>query len=314
MEVSSHGLHQGRVNGVRFTGAVFTNISRDHLDYHGTMDDYVQAKALLLQSPDLQFAVINLDDAYSEQLIAVLPAKVQLWGISRQGKYAPFGETLHASASEHSHTGLRFTVRWREQTQVLSSPLYGDFNVDNVLSVLAVLLALGMNLDTAQKRIAQLKAVTGRMERFGSDAQPLVFVDYAHTPDALEKVLSSVRPHCRGQLSVVFGCGGNRDAGKRPLMGAIAQRLADKVIITDDNPRDENSADIMQAILAGCPQKEKIQLIANRASAINSAIQQANAQDCIVIAGKGHEDYQEVKGIKSHFSDAEHVITALAKI
>lgn len=312
MEVSSHGLHQGRVNGVNFKGAVFTNISRDHLDYHQTMDDYVQAKSLLLQSPNLEFAVLNLDDDYNQQLISTLPSGVKLWGVSRQAKTAPFGETLNASHSQHSDQGLGFTVSWRGQQQSFQSPLYGDFNIDNVLSVLAVLLALGMDLSQAAQKIASLKPVQGRMERFGGEGLPLVFVDYAHTPDALEKVLSSVRPHCTGQLCVVFGCGGNRDTGKRALMGKIAQQLADKVIITDDNPRYEHSSDIMQAIVSGCDYPEKCQLIANREHAIQSALQQASVQDCIVIAGKGHENYQEINGVQTPFSDAAVVTQHLA--
>lgn len=313
MEVSSHGLHQGRVNGVRFKGAVVTNISRDHLDYHGTMEDYVQAKSLLLQSPELDFAVLNLDDAYSELLIAALPPSVTLWGVSRQGKTAPCGETLNASNSVHSSNGLAFTLHWRGQHSIMQSPLYGDFNIDNLLSVLAVLLALGMSLHAAQQQLALLKPVRGRMERFGGDKQALVFVDYAHTPDALEKVLNSVRPHCAGRLWLVFGCGGNRDAGKRSLMGAIAERLADNVIITDDNPRFEHSADIMKAIVAGCQNANQCQLITPREHAIQTAIRQAQHQDCIVIAGKGHEDYQDINGVQLAFSDSAVVIAALAE-
>ena len=312
MEVSSHGLHQGRVNGVQFTGAVVTNISRDHLDYHLTMNAYVQAKTLLLKMPQLGFAVINLDDSYSEQLLNALPAKVALWGVSRHARHAPRGETLIASNSSHDEAGLAFTVHWRGAWQRLHCPLYGDFNIDNVLTVLAVLLALGMNLTQATDKLSHLKPVQGRMERFGGQGKPLVFVDYAHTPDALEKVLTSVRPHCKGQLWLVFGCGGNRDTGKRPLMGAVAQRLADRVIITDDNPRDENSAAIMQAIMQGCVQAEPLELIADRAHAINAAVRRAHPLDCIIIAGKGHENYQESAGMQTPFSDKEQVLAALA--
>jgi UDP-N-acetylmuramoyl-L-alanyl-D-glutamate--2,6-diaminopimelate ligase len=311
MEVSSHGLHQGRVNGVRFKGAVFTNISRDHLDYHGDMSDYINAKCLLLQSPNLEFAVINLDDAYSQHIIAQLPASVVLWGVSRQGKTAPFGETLNANHCQHSNDGLHFELSWREHRYSIQSPLYGDFNIDNLLCVLAVLLALEISPEQAQTKLAQLNAVQGRMERFGGGQQPLIFIDYAHTPDALEKVLSSLRAHCAGRLWVVFGCGGNRDTGKRPLMGAIAERLADKVIITDDNPRDESSLDIMNAIIAGLVNPENVQLIANRKLAIESAIRQANSDDCLVIAGKGHEDYQEINAIRTPFSDSAVVIAEL---
>lgn len=312
MEVSSHGLEQGRVNGVTFKGAVFTNISRDHLDYHGTMDAYLQAKLALLDMPGLGFVVVNLDDAACDRIIAAAPKTAVVWGISASGKDSPFGgESLVARHIMHNPDGIGFEVCWRARQQQVTVPLYGDFNIENVLVVLAVMLAMGVGFAPAVKRLAQIKPVAGRMEQFGGvDGQPLVFVDYAHTPDALEKVLSSVRKHCQQALWVVFGCGGNRDTGKRPLMGAGAEQWADHVIITDDNPRFENSGAIINDILAGC-RTNKAEVIQDRARAIQSAIARAAKNDCIVIAGKGHEDYQEIAGVKLPFSDRDRVIEAL---
>ncbi|MDD1611487.1 MAG: UDP-N-acetylmuramoyl-L-alanyl-D-glutamate--2,6-diaminopimelate ligase [Methylococcaceae bacterium] len=288
MEVSSHGLEQGRVNGTHFKGAVFTNISRDHLDYHGSMESYLQAKLALLQTPNLAFVVVNLDDAYCEQIMAAIPATVMTWGITCLS-------TCNNKANEH----------------LMAENIVNNTTGINVLCVLAVLLALGISLTDATKKLAQLKPVAGRMERFGGDTQPLVFVDYAHTPDALDKVLSSARKHCQQALWVVFGCGGNRDTGKRALMGACAERWADYMIVTDDNPRFENSTDIVNAILSGCKNTHKIEVLQNREQAIHSAISRAAAGDCIVIAGKGHEDYQEINGTTIPFSDRACVLAAL---
>jgi UDP-N-acetylmuramoyl-L-alanyl-D-glutamate--2,6-diaminopimelate ligase len=222
MEVSSHGLEQGRVNGVMFTGAVFTNISRDHLDYHGTMDAYVEAKLALLTKPGLAFAVVNLDDAYSGQIVAACPEQVPLWLFSGKGETSGLGECVSAKNMAHKSDGIDFDVCWRNSVARVHVPLYGDFNVENVMAVLTVMLAMGMPLQTIVGKLAGLKPVIGRMERFVTENGPMVFVDYAHTPDALDKVLSSLRKHCGHDLWVVFGCGGNRDKGKRPQMGRIA--------------------------------------------------------------------------------------------
>lgn len=311
MEVSSHGLHQGRVNGIRFTGAVFTNISRDHLDYHADMDAYVQAKLQLLVKPGLAFAVVNLDDGYGGTVCNAVPPGVAIWGISRKGLVAG-GETLHASLLGHQPAGLEVVFSWRRQEQAVTLPLYGDFNIENALAVLAVLLALGGAFTESVQKLASLVAVPGRMERFGGVPQPLVFVDYAHTPDALEKVLASVRPHCQGKLWAVFGCGGNRDAGKRPLMREVAERSADCVVVTDDNPRFEGSLPIINGIMAGC-RSTKVQVIADRQEAIEDVIARAEANDCVVIAGKGHENYQEIDGKKIPFRDQWVVADALTK-
>ncbi|MDZ4219507.1 MAG: UDP-N-acetylmuramoyl-L-alanyl-D-glutamate--2,6-diaminopimelate ligase [Methylobacter sp.] len=312
MEVSSHGLAQGRVNAVAFTGAVFTNISRDHLDYHVTMEAYLQAKLALLKMPDLVFAVVNLDDDYSAQIIAAVPESVRLWQFSVKGKSAASGECVSAANIAHKANGMAFDVSWKGEVQRVHVPLYGDFNIENVLAVLTVMLAMGISLAEAVERLVNLQPVDGRMERFGSEGEPLIFVDYAHSPDALDKVLSSLRKHCAQALWVVFGCGGNRDTGKRALMGKIAEQWADHVVITDDNPRYENGLDIVNDILAGCG-RAKIEVIQNREQAIQKVVASAAKNDCIVIAGKGHEQYQDIKGVKLPFSDRQVVIDALRK-
>ncbi|MDP1667228.1 MAG: UDP-N-acetylmuramoyl-L-alanyl-D-glutamate--2,6-diaminopimelate ligase [Methylobacter sp.] len=329
MEVSSHGLEQGRVNGVVFKGAVFTNISRDHLDYHGTMGAYVQAKLELLKKPGLAFAVVNMDDAYSEQIIAAVPESVKLWRFSAKGKTLDSGECISAEKILHKADGIEFDARYKGQIQRVKLPLYGDFNVENVLAVLTVMLAMGISLNETAKKLAGIKPVIGRMERFGAEADPLIFVDYAHTPDALDKVLSSLRKHCKQALWVVFGCGGNRDAGKRSQMGKIAEQWADHVVITDDNPRYENGLDIVNDILTGCSstardggsvangrepvRPAKVEVIQNREQAIQKVVVSAAKNDCIVIAGKGHEQYQESNGMCVPFSDRQVVIDALRR-
>ncbi len=309
MEVSSHGLQQGRVNGVEFTGAVFTNLSRDHLDYHGTMEDYLRAKLGLFTMPGLRFAVVNLDDANSETVLQAVDPTVKCWGFSTSGWRADHVECVVASNVEHHGNGIGFDVHWRNQVLHAETPIAGAFNLQNVLTVLCVLLAMDTPFEAAVAKLACLKPVNGRMEKFGGDGKPLVFVDYAHTPDALEKVLQSAS--CSGRLWAVFGCGGDRDKGKRPQMGRIAETCADQVIITDDNPRGEASEAIINDILAGCI-SDKIRVISDRKTAISSAIQLAAANDCVVVAGKGHENYQEIAGVKLPFSDQDVVREALA--
>ena len=315
MEVSSHGLVQGRVNAVNFIGAVFTNISRDHLDYHGSMEAYLEAKLLLLTKPGLRFVVVNLDDDYSEQVIKAVPKGVLIWGVTAKGSKVSEVETLNISEILHKSAGLEFEVSFRGQSYGVEVPIYGDFNVENISIVLAVMLALGIDIVTAIKKIQGLHPVIGRMEHWGGNDQPLIFVDYAHTPDALKKVLLSLRKHCQYALWVVFGCGGNRDKGKRSEMGQIAQELADYVIVTDDNPRFEDSSMIVTDILQGCNSLSRlnkvVEVIQNREQAIKTAINKATQFDCILIAGKGHEDYQEIEGLRIPFSDSQVVKQAL---
>jgi UDP-N-acetylmuramoyl-L-alanyl-D-glutamate--2,6-diaminopimelate ligase len=308
MEVSSHGLDQGRVNAVEFSGAVFTNLSRDHLDYHGGMQEYFQAKLALFTNPALKFAVVNLDDPNGSGVLQALTDKVQCWTFSRKGLVTKQAESIVAENIRYETSGIAFEVVWRNYRVSARTPLVGTFNLENVLAVLCVLIAMNTSLTDAIARLAALHAIAGRLEKFGGNDKPTVFVDYAHSPDALEKALQAVKGN--GRLSVVFGCGGDRDKGKRQEMGRIAEALADQVFITDDNPRSEASAEIINDILTGC-RNRNITVLNDRKLAIKTAIQQAAKQDCVLIAGKGHENYQEIKGVKFPFSDQDVVKQAL---
>ncbi len=313
MEVSSHGLDQGRVAGVAFDVAVLTNLSRDHLDYHGDMAAYGEAKARLFQVPGLRHVVINGDDAFGRQLSARLAGSVERL-LYRLDQGAPVDvegvELIDGRLLACNRHGLQLQVAtpWGEGR--FSSPLLGRFNASNLLAVLAVLLIRGVAFDDALARLSRLRTVAGRMESFGSEQQPMVVVDYAHTPDALSHALSALRDHCRGRLWVVFGCGGERDAGKRPLMGEVAARLADHVVLTDDNPRYENPDQIISDITAGISGVD-LAVIRNRADAIAFVIRNAAVDDVVLIAGKGHEAYQQVAAEQRPFSDREQVVQLL---
>ncbi|WP_296640031.1 UDP-N-acetylmuramoyl-L-alanyl-D-glutamate--2,6-diaminopimelate ligase [Thiobacillus sp. 65-1402] len=295
MEVSSHGLAQGRINGTRFNVAVLTNLSRDHLDYHGDMGSYADAKARLFNWPGLQWAVLNVDDAFGRQLESeTRPSRVAGYGFQRG---AVVGEKLHLSQS-----GLHLRVHTDWGDAELDVPLLGRFNAANLLAALAALLVSEVKLDDACRALAHIAPPPGRMQAFGGNAHPLVVVDYAHTPDALEKVLATLREIVGGgRVICVFGCGGNRDKGKRPLMGQAATRGADEVWITSDNPRNEDPRHIIDDILAGTSGKPHVE--ADRARAIFEAIGGAHQGDVVLIAGKGHEDYQETGGERLPFSD-----------
>ncbi len=306
MEVSSHGLQQGRVNEVSFKGAVFTNLSRDHLDYHGSMEDYLQAKLILFKQPELQFVVVNADDVNSEMFLAVTHEKVKRWTFSTTGNESRLlgntaTENVIADDITYSLNGIKFVACWRNERVWVQTRIVGDFNLENILAVMTVMLAQGYSLNEVAIKVSELVPISGRMERFGGNGKPVVFIDYAHTPDALEKVLQGLRRYCQHDLRVVFGCGGNRDKGKRAQMGAIAENFADQVIITNDNPRLESPIQIINDIVAGCT--NEIEIIQNRELAIQTAIRNADNNDCVVIAGKGHEEYQEVNGVRQAFSD-----------
>jgi UDP-N-acetylmuramoyl-L-alanyl-D-glutamate--2,6-diaminopimelate ligase len=314
MEVSSHGLAQGRVNAVQFSGAVFTNFSRDHLDYHGSMDAYMQAKLALFERDQLHFAVVNLDDNASCQVLEAIPHNVPVIGTSLINASHLRGETVSAQNVRFSWSGIDGDISWGGDVHPFHVPLIGQFNLENLLSVLGAMIGLGYSLQECVSRLALLKNVRGRMERFGgSEDKPLVIVDYAHTPDALEKILRTLRAQTLGKLGIVFGCGGNRDQGKRSQMGEIAEKLADWTILTDDNPRFEPSGAIIEDILQGFHNKN-VEVIHDRASAIAHAIGRATVQDCIVIAGKGHENYQEIQGQKVFFDDAAWVCQIMAQL
>ena len=303
MEVSSHALDQARVGGVAFDIAVFTNLTRDHLDYHGDMDAYGAAKAKLFEVPDLKAAVINQDDRFGQTLISRAHVPVMSFGLK--------GGDVHLRRLTPSIHGLSMTVVTPAGEVELQSPLLGRFNAANLLAVLAVLLVLEMPLAEAAARLAKAQPVAGRMERFGGgDKQPLVVVDYAHTPDALEKVLQALREHTSGKLLCVFGCGGDRDRGKRPQMGRIAEELADGVIITNDNPRHEDPAVIINEIVAGMQGTPRA--IPDRTQAIRTALAAARCGDIVLVAGKGHEDYQEIGDQRFDYSD-RNTVRALLK-
>jgi UDP-N-acetylmuramoyl-L-alanyl-D-glutamate--2,6-diaminopimelate ligase len=374
MEVSSIGLDQGRADGMQFDVALFTNLTRDHLDYHGTMQAYEAAKQLLFDVPTLTCAVLNLDDAAGERLRAhlqrtrpalrVIGTRVAAGGEEQAavrgahgaapsarldaGHSAPNGAT-HSAAHNAAHnavptsalgashaatsgavprgsleelrahnvrataTGMAFTLAFGVESIDVAVPLVGQFNVANLLGVVGVALACGIDFKQACALLPKLVPPPGRMQFVGGTAAPLAVIDYAHTPDALAQALAALRPvaHARnGALWAVFGAGGDRDPGKRALMGAEAARAADRVVITSDNPRSENPAAIVAAIATAAPGAQQV---VDRAQAIHAALMQARDADVVLIAGKGHEDYQEVHGVKRHFSDVEQAAAALAE-
>jgi UDP-N-acetylmuramoyl-L-alanyl-D-glutamate--2,6-diaminopimelate ligase len=326
MEVSSHGLVQHRLSGIKFDVALFTNLTRDHLDYHGTMRSYRAAKAKLFNWPSLKSAVLNLDDKFGAQLATKIPRRnlhVIGYGFD-SGNVASYrklprvqGANLHVGTS-----GLSFDISTPWGTASLESRLIGRFNAANLLAALAALLASDVKMQDAVNALQRVKAVPGRAERYGGGRRPLVVIDYAHTPDALEKILralSELITHSKHRdknlnprLICVFGCGGNRDRGKRPIMGEIATRIADSVIITNDNPRGENAQAIIADILEGA--ESECDIVPDRARAIKQAISIARRGDIVLIAGKGHERYQEICGVKHPFSDAEKVRAALRSV
>lgn len=337
MEVSSHALDQQRIAGLRIDTAVFTNLTHDHLDYHGTLDAYGAAKARLFARPELKHAVINVDDAFGREL-AIYTATANspspaLRGKVRDGGPIPaltiygksdaalafYEEMVGARAPDYvlatqvnaGSRGLEIDVDTSAGTAKLHSRFVGDFNVDNLLAVLGVLLGWDVPIEKAIRALEQCIAPPGRMETFTASGRPLAIVDYAHTPDALEKALSAARRHCAGKLLCVFGCGGDRDAAKRPLMAAIAERLADEVIVTDDNPRTEDGDAIVAQIVAGLAHPERVVIERDRAKAIQRAIRGAAAGDVVLVAGKGHEDYQIVGLEKRYFSDRDVAHAAL---
>jgi UDP-N-acetylmuramoyl-L-alanyl-D-glutamate--2,6-diaminopimelate ligase len=308
MEVSSHGLDQGRANGIAFDCALFTNLTHDHLDYHGTMAAYGAAKARLFDTPGLQAAVLNLDDAFGVQLAERLTMRgLRCIGYSLSG--APSGEFVSIARLEGQKAEIAST--WGTATVTL--PVVGRFNVANALGVLGCLIAKGVPFAEGAALLERLPAVAGRMQAIGD--RPLVIVDYAHTPDALDKVLAALEPVTRargGRLVAVFGAGGDRDAAKRPQMGLAVSRRADRVLITSDNPRSEDPAAIIDAIRGGIKGGD-CAIVPDRAKAIEAAVAGAAEADVILIAGKGHENYQEIAGRKLPFSDAEVARAALGR-
>ncbi len=307
MEVSSHSLDQGRVKNIPFFIGVFTNLTHDHLDYHETMESYGAAKKILFDSPLTEYAVINSDDPFGQTLITSFANKKNIIAYGMQktkiANSIPFvrAENIQLEHEIRAHV----VTPWGEGE--LQAPLMGQFNLSNVLAVIAVLGLLKIPLSTILHCVAKLTPVPGRMQVVGGQEQPLVVVDHSHKPDSLEKVLLALRPHCKGQLYCVFGCGGDRDRAKRPLMAAIAERYADHVIVTDDNPRTENPEEIVADILRGFTNPTKIIVQHDRSQAIACSIQYAKPGDCVLIAGKGAEAYQQIGDLKIPFSDVEKV-------
>jgi UDP-N-acetylmuramoyl-L-alanyl-D-glutamate--2,6-diaminopimelate ligase len=318
MEASSHGLDQGRVNGIAFHTAIFTNLSRDHLDYHEDMAAYGAAKARLFQTPGLHTAIINSDDPFGRSLLAGLPVAVKAVAYSldplpaAKRKERPTAWTVHGHLVSASAQGLKMRVETPLGQGECFAPLFGRLQASNLLAVIAALLVQGVPLEEALASLGGLRSPAGRMQRFGgSPGQPLVIVDYAHSPEALAAVLKALREQCPGSLWCVFGCGGERDRGKRPLMGAIAAGGADVVVVTDDNPRSEDGQQIIDDILAGIRCQDRVYVERDRSLAVRRAIEAAQAGDMVLIAGKGHETYQETGGIRKPYSDASAVQAVL---
>ncbi len=304
MEVSSHALDQGRVAGVAFDVAVLTNLSRDHLDYHGDMASYAHAKAKLFGWPGLKAAVLNQDDEFGQHLLQDLRG-----GSARTLSYGIEAGDIHATRIDLAAGGMSMTVTTPWGAGDLTAPLIGRFNAANLLACLGALLTSEVPLADALIALSRVQPVAGRMQRLGGAGQPDVIVDYAHTPDALDKTLATLRDLTTGRLICVFGCGGGRDKGKRPIMGGVAASRADLALVTSDNPRNEDPAAIVADILAGMPPGQRVLL--DRAEAIRLAIGEAKPGDVVLIAGKGHEEYQEIQGARLPFSDMNEARRAL---
>jgi UDP-N-acetylmuramoyl-L-alanyl-D-glutamate--2,6-diaminopimelate ligase len=313
MEVSSHALAQDRVDGVRFETAVFTNLTRDHLDFHRTMDAYALAKAKLFSFPGLEQRVINMGDVTGRRIAESLPSSqlvTAFW--AGVGDYRQACDSfVHGRVVRAGSAGLEIEFDSSWGTGTLRSRLIGEFNAENLLAALAVLQLWEVPLAQALKALEAAAAPAGRMETFRAEGRPIVVVDYAHSPDSLAKALRAARKHCRGRLWCVFGCGGDRDPGKRPMMGSVAAELADEIILTDDNPRTEDPPRIIEQIAAGIDTDVTVRTIPERARAIASALAEAAPQDIVLIAGKGHEETQTYGTVAQPFSDRAEVARIL---
>ena len=315
MEVSSHALHQHRTDGTHFAVAVLTHLSRDHLDYHGSVEAYAEAKRRLFLTPGLSSAVLNVGDDFGRRLAAQLDPRVEVTAYGRAGdgceRAAAHWIVLETVTARPQ--GITLQLKTSRGAASLAASLLGDFNADNLMAALGALLASGLSLDDAVQRLQTVTTVPGRVELFALPGMPAVVVDYAHTPHALQTVLEALRPHCRGELVCVFGAGGERDRGKRPEMGRCAERYADRVVLTSDNPRGEPAEAILDEIAAGFEQPQRAQRISDRGQAIDTAIAAAAPDDLVLVAGKGHEDYQQVGDRRLPFSDRVRVRQALRR-
>ncbi|WP_106478378.1 UDP-N-acetylmuramoyl-L-alanyl-D-glutamate--2,6-diaminopimelate ligase [Phytohalomonas tamaricis] len=306
MEASSHALDQGRLDGCHIRAAVFTNLTRDHLDYHGSMSAYAASKARLFQRDELEVAIVNAQDPLARLMTAGVRSHVKVVSVGRDAT-CEFRIKRWRAESD----GQSAVIKTPEGERTLTLALMGRFNLDNVLLAIATLYALGDSLDALWQAAATLTPVPGRMQRLKRAGCPVVVVDYAHTPNALENALVALKAHVPGRLWCVVGCGGDRDRGKRPVMASIAEQHADDVVITDDNPRSESPEDIRAELQAGLNDPARALNIEGRSVAIETVITRANADDVILIAGKGHETYQEIAGVRHPFSDVEIALQAL---
>lgn len=322
IEASSHALHQNRINGVKFDIAVFTNCTQDHLDYHKTIKEYESSKISLFTRKNLRYAVINRDDNIGRKIIKIIKNKVSIisYGINNNINILNSNKWITASNIQMKKIGTKFNLSTSDWGNAeIITPIFGNFNISNLLAVIGVLLLCKISLREILKELAKLKPIIGRMQYFGGRLkfkEPLVIIDYAHTPDALQKILEIAKKISvirKGRLICIFGCGGNRDKQKRPIMGMIAEKLSDKIIITNDNPRNENPDEIINQIVSGIFNKKNLYIINNRSKAIFYSIQHSLYQDVIVIAGKGCEAYQEIMGKYHNFIDEDHVKSALTK-
>lgn len=314
MEVSSHALHQHRTDGVAFNTAILTHLSRDHLDYHGSIEAYADAKRRLFSMPGLETAVLNVSDEFGRQLAGQLQNRVRVIVYGRQEDCVGLSSewiALESVVPQSSGLAIRLNSSWGGAT--FESSLLGEFNASNLMAALGGLLAAGMPLDDAVERLSRVNTVAGRMELFEQRHVPRVVVDYAHTPHALETVLRALRPHCSGQLICLFGAGGDRDTGKRPQMGSVAERYADQVVLTSDNPRGEQPQKILDEIAAGFLEPQRVECIIDRGAAIDVVVAEAGADDLVLVAGKGHEDTQQIGDRRLVFSDRERVRQALKR-
>jgi len=313
LEVSSHALDQGRVSGVAFDVAIFTNLSRDHLDYHGDIEAYAAAKRRLFQRPGLKTAVINLDDAWGDALADSLKSELRVigYGIEKDSYEC---EAVVAREINFDTRGVSARIETPWGVGQLHSKLLGRFNVMNLLAALTAMLVEGIELEESLLRLSKVETVPGRMEAFGGDGKPLVVVDYAHTPAALEHVLRALQEHCVGRLWCIFGCGGDRDQGKRPLMAAIAEQYADQVVVTNDNPRREDPNVILAEIMPGFEQPDRVYVEPDRVNAIEYVLSNARPDDVVLLAGKGHETTQIIGDEKIYLSDRDEVIRQLQEV
>jgi UDP-N-acetylmuramyl-tripeptide synthetase len=310
IEASSIGIEEHRLDGTDIKVAIFTNFTQDHLDYHGSMQAYWDAKLKLFQWPTLKVAIINIDDVKGQELFKLLDGKkLDIWTIAIDN-----AARIQAFDIKYSKNGLQFNIKESDETYLIETQFFGQYNVLNLLGVIAAMRASGIDLQTCVEACKALTAVPGRMDVIALEAQPLIVVDYAHTPDALKQALIALRPAAEtrgGKLICVFGCGGNRDASKRPLMAQMAQAYSDVVMVTADNSRLEKTETILSDIVIGFKSQNNVVVEVNRAIAIAKAIKQAKLVDVILIAGKGHENYQDESGVKTYFSDKEQALQVL---